>query len=608
MAEFVQKKIEDMRPVLEQMKNLKLFTDHEIRGITKKWRDHEYKLQRHTKSKEDYLRYIQYQMDLMKLVKQRREKCGITKKKTDIDFTIANKINHLYKEAIMKFQDDLRFWIAYMTFCKHVKFHKCVSRMLGRMLAVHQDKPKCWHIAARWEIEENNQNYLNAKSFLLRGLHFHPNSQLLYSDMFKFELEEYERAMEKKKKSESEPTVSNDKKNSEMPKELAKAVIVYEQAFKKVRDVKFIIDLLNISQEYENTEKLQNKIVSDIVIEYPYEPLMWDTMAHRELKGLVQPTIGNEETVMEVDTEPTSLRDRINNCYEVYQAAVKKIKTEEMWSLFIDCMLEINQDMDTLPNFKRKLLKNALLQGHRAKKLKEKYYLNWIDMLNTNQVNQDNNAQSKLYEVLCWATEALPESESLWHARLHHLLSTDQEELANETFNKAVEILGKNSLSLWQLKLLHVQAKNPENLETFFQQALKCEAAISNHIKPIYIEWIVLTKDIIVARRAYDTLCLHPPPCLELHKKMVALELLQPEFSLRNARKPHEMMILQFGKESTDVWVEFITFELKHGEPSRVGTLYNRAITTLKPSMADNFITEYSLIKANPESLGGMPL
>lgn len=101
-------------------------------------------------------------------------------------------------------------------------------------------------------------------------------------------------------------------------------------------------------------------------------------MAHRELKGLVQPTIGNEETSMEVDTEPTSLRDRINNCYEVYQVAVKKIKTEEMWSLFIDCMLEINQDIDTLPNFKRKLLKNALLQGHQAKKLKEKYYLNWV--------------------------------------------------------------------------------------------------------------------------------------------------------------------------------------------------------------------------------------
>lgn len=89
---------------------------------------------------------------------------------------------------------------------------------------------------------------------------------------------------------------------------------------------------------------------------------------------------------------------------------------------------------------------------------------------------------------------------------------------------------------------------------------------------------------------------------------MVALELLQPEFSLQNARKPHEMMTLQFGKESTDVWMEFLTFEMKHGESSRVATLYNRAVKTLKPTLADNFITEFSLIKANPESLGGISL
>jgi hypothetical protein len=31
MAEFVQKKVEDMRPVLEQMKKLELFNEHEIR-------------------------------------------------------------------------------------------------------------------------------------------------------------------------------------------------------------------------------------------------------------------------------------------------------------------------------------------------------------------------------------------------------------------------------------------------------------------------------------------------------------------------------------------------------------------------------------------------
>lgn len=123
-----------------------------FRGIAKKRKEYEYKIQRHTKCKEDYLRYIQYEMDLMKLIKQRREvkiishyspnamcassvchvdyflqKYGITQKKSDIDYTIANKVNQLYKQAIFKFQDDIRFWISYMKFCKHVvspKIHR----------------------------------------------------------------------------------------------------------------------------------------------------------------------------------------------------------------------------------------------------------------------------------------------------------------------------------------------------------------------------------------------------------------------------------------------------------------------------------------------------
>lgn len=114
-----------------------------------------------------------------------------------------------------------------------------------------------------------------------------------------------------------------------------------------------------------------------MVEEYAHEPLMWDTMARRELEGLVLPT-GNG-TPMEIDSsEQSSLRDRISLCNEVYLTAVKKIKTEEMWSLYIDCILEINHETGSLPNYKRKLLRNALTQAHQAGKLREKYYLQWV--------------------------------------------------------------------------------------------------------------------------------------------------------------------------------------------------------------------------------------
>ncbi|XP_015589192.1 U3 small nucleolar RNA-associated protein 6 homolog [Cephus cinctus] len=594
MAEFVEKRCEDMIPELEQMERIKLFDKNEIRGIAKKRKEYEYKIQRHTKCKEDYLRYIQYEMDLLKLVRQRRDKLGIGQKKSDIDYAIANKVNQLYTQAIHKFQDDVRFWIAYMKFCKHMRFHSSTSRMIGRMLQVHQDKPKCWHIAARWEIEEN-QNIQNARQYLLRGLHIHPDSRLLYADSFRLELDEaLSKVGDSEMKDEKSDTVATGEDT--MPDELKRANVIYLQAFKRIKDIKFIIELLDITKEYKNTEKLQNKIVSDMVQEYAHEPLMWDTMAKRELKGLVQPS-----STMEVDSsEQSSLRDRISLCNEVYQTAVKKIKTEEMWSLYIECILEINHDTGSLPNFKKKLLRNALSQAHQAKKLREKYYLQWINMLNNEK--KDENTQKKLLEVLTWATEALPNSVNLWQARLRYHVILGEDDNVATVFAKATKILREKALPLWRMKLLHVQAKSPEKTEEVFQAAMQGEPAIARDMKPTYVEWLVLTKNIQTARQVYDNLCLQPPSCLELHKKMAAMELMQPEISLKNARRPHEMATLQFGKSHTDVWMDYINFEMNHGDPKRVAEIHRRAVKSLDSSLAEKFVTQFSLLKAKAEN------
>ncbi|CAD1468129.1 unnamed protein product, partial [Heterotrigona itama] len=568
-------------------------------AVAKKLKEYEYKIQRHTKTKEDYLKYIQYEMDLLKLIKQRRDKFGITQKKSDIEHTITNKMNHLYTDAIFKFQDDIRFWIAYIKFCKHFHFHNNVSHMLGKMLQVHQDKPKCWHIAACWELEEN-KNKETARQFFLRGLHIHPTSQLLFTDAFKLELDEVS-TNDQKNESSGDNTVSTETDN-DMSIGLKRAYIIYQQASKRIKDIKFIIELLNIAKDYNNTEKLQNKIVSDMIEEYTHEPLMWDTMARRELEGLVQPSLSN--AVMQVDSsEQTSLRDRITACNKVYQTAVKKIKTEEMWSLYIECLIEINQKTGTLslPNFKRKLLKTALSQAYQAKKLKEKYYLHWINILNAEK--KDETTEKKLKEILSVATETIPDSVNLWHARLKYLFASGEEEEAETVFSKAIQILAEKSLPLWKIKILYMQAKCPEKTEQVFQAALQTKPTIIQEIKVIYIEWLVLTKNIQAARKIYDNLCLQPPFSLEMHKKMIELELMQPEISLKRVRKCNEMSVLQFGKNNTSVWINYMTFEMKHGDPKKTGELHGRAVKTLEPVLTDSFISEFSLIKAKPDTI-----
>ena len=60
MADEVQKILERSIPELEDLLERGLFTEDEVRSITNRRRDYEYRLQRREKMKEDFVRYIQY--------------------------------------------------------------------------------------------------------------------------------------------------------------------------------------------------------------------------------------------------------------------------------------------------------------------------------------------------------------------------------------------------------------------------------------------------------------------------------------------------------------------------------------------------------------------
>lgn len=113
-------------------------------------------------------------------------------------------------------------------------------------------------------------------------------------------------------------------------------------------------------------------------------------------------------------------------------------------------------------------------------------------MLSTDK--KDDNTQSKLVQVLGWATESFPNNEKLWHLRLNYHLTTNDDELSNGLFKQATEQLGEKSFPLWKTKLLHVQAKNPDKVQEFFQAALFGPLNVAKEMKPLYLEWAVLTK------------------------------------------------------------------------------------------------------------------
>lgn len=55
-----------------------------------------------------------------------------------------------------------------------------------------------------------------------------------------------------------------------------------------------------------------------------------------------------------------------------------------------------------------------------------------------------------------------------------------------------------------------------------------------------------------------------------------------------------EMLISNFGKSRTDVWLRYMRFERHAGEPKNVSDLHKKALNTLKTELLDDFSALYN--------------
>jgi len=51
-----------------------------------------------------------------------------------------------------------------------------------------------------------------------------------------------------------------------------------------------------------------------------------------------------------------------------------------------------------------------------------------------------------------------------------------------------------------------------------------------------------------------------------------------------------------------DLWMDYVKFEMKRGDPKNVSNIYQRAVRELAPIQADIFISEFALQKSRVTS------
>ncbi|XP_039283652.1 U3 small nucleolar RNA-associated protein 6 homolog isoform X1 [Nilaparvata lugens] len=276
MAESVALRIEDSLDELELLEKSELCTRTEIRVLKIKREQFEFKMARHKKSKEDILKYIDYLMHTIMLMRARKMQKELSLKKCPIQKLIAKRVKMLFDDAIKRYPADLKIWISYIKICEQIRFFSTGSQVVQKMLTVHGDKPSVFKMAADWE-RLTRKNVDKARIHLQSGLHIHSDSPMLYLELFRLELAYIDQKVNKQQDNRTGPDPDDP---------IYQLLdVVYDSAITNINSLQFMLELLECTVPYEFTVNIQNKIVSDMQTKFPNEEATWDTVAKMALRA-----------------------------------------------------------------------------------------------------------------------------------------------------------------------------------------------------------------------------------------------------------------------------------------------------------------------------------
>uniref|UniRef100_A0A1L8DFJ2 Putative u3 small nucleolar rna-associated protein 6 n=1 Tax=Nyssomyia neivai TaxID=330878 RepID=A0A1L8DFJ2_9DIPT len=568
MAEIVEYRREQSLPEYEQMKRINLFNDSEIREIMKKRDNFNGKIVRKEKSMRDYLEFIKFERQLVTLIEKRRKVRNIDEMKGSIERPITLRIKNLYSQVTERFPENLRTWDEYLKFVRAFNFANVASTILDRMLQLHGDKPEMWLRAVIWEYEQNPDR---AKHYMLRGLQRHPTNSMMYCQFVKIKLLEANKV---------------DEQSGKRQHILEQAKVIYENSRKKIHTIEHHVDMLEIVTESPYARNLMKNVLQDMQNDFPLEELTWHTLAQRELVGMHMDMENSPED------DPSAMKKRLCNSIEVYKQATEIIKTEKMWTFYIDALLEIQND-PAHGAMKYQALHVALKSACDAGCLSEHHFIMYIE-----ELIKSNSQVDCILGVFEKATKSHEKSTRLWEMWMRYHIQKESEQGLYEIFRQGVRKLADDSYPLWQLIIRYYQMRPdlPNRVEEIFNEAILQPASVSSRLKAQYIEYVALTKSLQAAREKYDNLVQNSTPCLEIHEKMAQLESMQVGPNVERWRKCHENATHFFGKSNINVWLEYIKFERTQDTPKNISLIYDRATKTLNVDLVDRFESEHNLL------------
>lgn len=582
MAEYVQQSVEEMLPELEQMERVGLFTAVETRKILKKRTNLEYKLRRRTKCKEDFMRYVQYEVHVLTLVKKRRKKIGYHNKVKDIDVAIIHRIHNLFRLATNRFPDDVKVWLSHIEFSQVRKEKSNVSRLFNKMLQIHTKKPDLWILAAKWELESNNSPD-NARLLLQLGLRYLKTSKQLWLEYFRMEILYAEKLRQRRSVLGIDENVPESDKVSDSVLEGHVAEVVFKKAIETVQDdVDFMLSFLPICKLFDFTSQIQEHIYSELKNKYLDKPQTWEALAKQHLQ-VQEYTEENEEKF-----------------HQVYEEALTQtiVPKDVMWKNYLTACLDLIEENvnseDVLEKRIHKVL-SLFKTAAKGKHLTEELYLKWVQILTnvglieTATITIQNAVSQHAKSVLLWKH----------YLQLTIRSTSNETEVINIFKESQKHVPEKFSLEIWRLLLDFCVGCQSQYTEELFEKGICSSRDVSSPLKEYYLQWVYLNKGIKKARSLFNRLIQTKPISLQLFYEYFKIENSQATPKMMLLRKAYEDAVMEYGARDADIWIDYIKLEMTHpqGKPENIGNIHYRAVKQLNGELNQEFITQFTLLQ-----------
>lgn len=613
MAEYVEQRMEEMIPEMEELERVGILSNTEVKELVKKRKHFEYKIQKRTKQKGDFLGYIEYESNLLTLIQLRREEIGYHHKKSKIENTILNRINKLFKILCHRWQSDVKIWLSHIDWLKRVKWTQSVSKVNLRLLQVHNNNPSLWIAAAKFEFDNGSAE--TGRQLLLRGLRFHPQSKLIHREYVKFELLFVEtlRARSKVLKLDDD----EEKKDVSEPEEGAKPVtedtgvlsdvdsengadqskekdafqrhkanveaevndsilncelvnLVVQAAIEAIPQADFAVSLLVTIRKFPFAKKVEEELLELLHTKFPNDPVTIDTKARMALEKEGKTT------------------DLITACAAEYRQGLETSPSAQLFNLAFSTLKSLASRVPPTSGGRvvmRELL--ALLAfGRDSTLLSEHAYEFWLKLINV----EDNLEQVEV--LLADALAQFPGHLEFWCLRLTLDLAvadqSEQEKAYRASIKRAFEkIDNRDREKLWnRFVLIMNKCGKADTAYQLLTEAVEKEN--SGELRVLLLERS-REKGVDKSREIYSKYSLLPPFNKDLHLIMLNIELEQLQMNKKNIRNIFMTLCGQFGAENVDLWIKWIDWERTHGRVLDVPNIVCRAEASLNKNLINQF-------------------